>query len=370
MRKIALTLAALPFLVIVISVLRDPIFFWRFATYPRSKPVTTVEWYQPRDAIAGSEKPYWPQPIEPSQNFSQNVFDDAVSYVSARNSTSLIVLHKGRVAFEWYAQSYDNTSVANSMSMAKTLQALAVGVALEEGKLTSINDPVLKYLSEWAGDSRGALRIKDLLTMTSGLNFDDGYNDPFSDITAMHGRADAMKIAFRTPLGFEPGTHFDYKNVDPQILGEVLVRATGRRYADYVSEKIWKPIHAAPASIWLDRSGGNAKTYCCIFATARDWALVGQLMLAGGRAHGNQIVSTEWITKMTTPNGQSPEYGYFTWLFEPSPKAGKVWRLDGRGKQRVYVVPKHELVIVRTGENSKNWDDKYLVNLLSETFAQ
>src|SRR5262249_42757913 len=125
---------------------------------------------------------------------------------------------------------------------------------------------------------------------------------------------DSLAVVARTPLACEPGSRFDYHSINTQALSIILERATGRRYADYLSEKVWQPLGASDASVWLDGPGGEAKTFCCLFATARDWARVGLLILHEGRVGGRQVVPAEWVRRMLTPSANEPDYGYHIWL--------------------------------------------------------
>jgi CubicO group peptidase (beta-lactamase class C family) len=159
--------------------------------------------------------------------------------------------------------------------------------------------------------------------------------------------------------------------VNFQVLGFVLEEATGRRFADYLSEKLWKPIGAGDAALWLDRQGGSARTFGYLFATASDWGRVGQLLLQEGQWDGKTVISREYLREMLKPSPSEPTYGLGIWLAnddhqrreaEPSFLASGIFYLDGRFKQRVYVIPSHDIVIVRLGENARGWEESALPN--------
>ncbi len=156
-----------------------------------------------------------------------------------------------------------------------------------------------------------------------------------------------------------------------QALGFVLEAATGLRYAEYLSEKLWKPLGAGDAALWLDREGGSARTFGYIFATVTDWAKVGLLLLHQGRWNGRQIVSREFLEELITPSPTEPFYGLGIWLERPDRmvidaegpiQADRIFYLDGHSKQRVYVAPDQRLVVVRVGENARGWDESALIN--------
>jgi len=295
----------------------------------------------------------------------------AADYAERKNSSALLVVHDGEVVAEHYWRGHDAGSVTNSMSMAKTVVGLLVGIAIDEGKIASVDEPAAKYLTEWAGDGRRRITVRHLLQMASGLADAEHDDDPFSPVGRMYLGSDALAAVAKTPLAFEPGTRFDYNSIATQALSVVLERATGKRYAEYLSEKLWLPLGASDASVWLDREEGHAKTFCCLFTTARDWARVGLLILNEGRVGGRQVVPSAWVREMLTPSPREEDYGYQIWLGRQGSRrgdreeeflAGDVIYLDGKFKQRVYVVPSRKLVVVRLGEQARGWDDAHLVN--------
>jgi CubicO group peptidase (beta-lactamase class C family) len=163
----------------------------------------------------------------------------------------------------------------------------------------------------------------------------------------------------------------------------VLLRATGRPYADYVAEKLWRPLGAKPARLWLDRAGGMPKGYSFFQARPRDWLRIGLAMKTAGVVDGRQVIPREWLRQMTTPSPANPKYGLHLWLGSPhvperfynknTPFGVKqtepfavddVVFFDGGGGQRVYVIPSADLVIVRTGMPSPEWDDGILPNIV------
>jgi hypothetical protein len=199
--------------------------------------------------------------------------------------------------------------------------------------------------------------------------------------------ADASYLALRTDLRYVvdnipaesgPGRRFDYNNVNFQALGFVLESATGRRYPDYLSEKLWQPIDAGEAALWLDRDGGSARTFGYLFATASDWGRVGQLLLQEGEWDGKTVISRDYLREMLKPSPSEPTYGMGIWLAnddhqwrerEPPFLVRGIFYLDGRYKQRVYVIPSHDIVIVRVGENARGWEESALPNAVMKDAA-
>ena len=227
------------------------------------------------------------------------------------------------------------------------------------------------------------------MIMSSGLAQYDFTLNPFADDFRWLYSGNTEQYVLKTPLAdWQPGSRFDYNNINAELLGTVLEQATGRRYAEYLEEKLWRPLGGEDARVWLDSEFGNPITSCCLMATARDWARIGQMMLNRGQINGQRVVSESWIARMIEPSPVSKWYGLQTWLaYEPdmNPRfenptamsaysrrepflAADVYYLSGRGAQRVYVVPSHELVIVRLGPAlgpnplKAGWDNAFLVN--------
>jgi CubicO group peptidase (beta-lactamase class C family) len=178
------------------------------------------------------------------------------------------------------------------------------------------------------------------------------------------------------------GSEFQYSNANSQLLLILLERATGKRYSSYLSSRLWQPLGAGDASLWMDREGGLPRGFCCLFATARDWLRVGRLMLEEGRVDGQQLVPAAWIAEMRRPAPANPNFGLHLWLGSPPGRerpyndyavkavhsepfaAPDIAYIDGFGGQRVYVVPSLQLVIVRLGKSRVDWDDAILPNAI------
>ena len=156
--------------------------------------------------------------------------------------------------------------------------------------------------------------MRHLLQMHAGLKPMGAYEEPYSDASYLALGTDIRYVVDHVEAVEEPGRRFDYNNVNSQALGFVLEAATGRRYAEYLSEKLWKPIGAGDAALWLDRDGGSARTFGFLFATPTDWAKVGLLLLHDGVCDGRQIISREFLKELITPSPTEPFYGLGIWL--------------------------------------------------------
>ncbi|HEY1375226.1 MAG TPA: serine hydrolase [Gemmataceae bacterium] len=351
-------------------------FLSRAATFP-DRPVTDVDWYQPTESVPGGPGPDLPVAARPQ--IPADVLARVAAYAEKKESSALIILHRGEVVAEHYWRGHHRAARTCSMSMAKTLAGLLVGAAIADGAIAGVDEPACKHLTEWAGDGRAGVTVRHLLQMTSGLEGAGDADDPDSAVVPMWLGTDSLAIVTGAKLVREPGSRFAYNSVDTQALAILLERAAGRRYADYLSEKVWRPIGAADAAVWLDRPGGLPKAFGGVLATAQDWARVGLLLQNGGRVGDKQVVPAAWVRDMLTPSPREPDYGYQIWLgrggcrredHEEPFVAPDVAYLDGRFKQRVYVVPSAELVVVRVGEQARGWDEAEVVNTLLRGLAQ
>ncbi|HWH70475.1 MAG TPA: serine hydrolase [Candidatus Sulfotelmatobacter sp.] len=341
--------------------------------YP-AKPITDVDWYKPKQRVPGGIIAEIPVATPEQIQIDAQAISNALHYAEQKHSAALLILHQGRIVAEKYWDGQTAERWTDSASMAKTITALLIGIAIEEGKIASINEPAARYLPAWSKDARHNITIGHLLSMHSGLRPNGEYEDPFSDACYLALGTNLRYVVDQIPAVTAPGTTNDYNNVNYQALGFVLEAATGQSYAAYLSEKLWQPLGNAEAALWLDRPGGAARSFGYLFATPRDWARVGLLMLNGGKSNGRQLVSTNWLQQLAKPSPTEPDYGYGLWIgsgkgarrpdhAEPF-AAEDVIYLDGRHKQRVYIVPSRQLIVVRVGEQARGWDEAYLVNVL------
>lgn len=316
---------------------------------------------------------------------------EAERYAAEFDSYALIVVHWGVVQTEWYAPGWNRDRLTQSQSMMKTLAALALGAAIADGRIESVDEPVANYLPEWAGDPRGAIRLRDLLQMSSGLAQARFTLNPFAQDSAFRflNSSDRAAVYLRTPAVMPPAQEFDYNDLDAALVGLIVQRATGRPWNEWLDEKIWRPMGGQRAQVWLDREGEGATvmTACCMLAPAMDWVRVGLLMKDRGMVRGVPVLPAGWIDAMITPSPAYPGYGYFTWLAagmgdkrlreddreRPQTEpflAPDTFMLLGRGGQRVYVSPALDLVIVRLGPHNgmaplkAGWDNSRLPNII------
>jgi CubicO group peptidase (beta-lactamase class C family) len=276
-------------------------------------------------------------------------------------TTGLIVIHNDKIVYEDYRLGNTEASRCISWSVGKSFVSALMGIALEEGHVQSIEDPVTQYVPRLKGSGYDGVSIKHLLQMSSGIRFDEDYAAFFSDINRM-GRA----IALNQPLDefvasleseYEAGTRHHYVSMDSQVLGMVLRKATGQTLTAYLEDKIWKRTGMESDAYWIVDGGGMELAFGGLNVVLRDYARFGLLYLHEGQWSGEEIIPADWVRASVTPDaphlqpGDNPSsssplgYGYQWWVPE-NPEGDFV--SIGLYNQFVYVHPKHNVVIAKT----------------------
>lgn len=278
-------------------------------------------------------------------------------YMDRNPATGLLVAQDDVIQVERYQYGRSDTHRMTSFSMAKTVIAMMIGIAVAEGRIGSLDTPAEAYAPALRGLEYGATPLRHLLTMSSGVQFREEYDG--NDDSARLSRATIWQQAegpaaalaqFDTRIA-APGERWYYASSETYVLAAVLRAVVGMPIADYFAERIWRPIGAEADSSWLlDRSGLEVG-YMGLQATLRDYARLGLMMARGGRAGQRQVVPAEWVAEMTRPHiapgrvGRFFGYGYQTWVFPQDD--GSFAFLGVRG-QAMFVHPASRLVMVHT----------------------
>ena len=293
-------------------------------------------------------------------------------FMDANRNTGLLVLQGDTILAERYNYDRKPSHRFTSQSMAKTVVAMLVGIALHEQKIRSIDDPAQDYVPELKGHPYGATSLRHLLTMSSGIRFRDDTRDRTDgdriNQLAMFGQGPG---GVATVLPFNQreraaGTRFHYVSADSQVLGLVLRAAVGKPLAEYLSEKIWQPMGAEADALWQVDAGGYEIGYCCLNATLRDYGRLGMLLANGGALDGRQIIPADWVKAATTPESRHLAYGraarqygygYQTWIIDRwEPR----FALIGTRGQAVMIDPKSRIVVVHTAVHKMRADNEAL----------
>jgi CubicO group peptidase (beta-lactamase class C family) len=281
---------------------------------------------------------------------------DLEQFLAQSDTTAFLIVRGDRLLYEGYFNGYDHDSVQTSMSVAKSVLGALVGIAIDQGRIGSVDDPITRYVPELAGrDPRfGQITLRHLLTMRSGLRYEEG-GGPWGDDTATYYAPDLCALALtRTEVVEAPGRRFHYNNFNPLLVGLALERAVGMPVATWLEQRLWRPLGMEADGSWsLDsQASGFEKMESGLNAWAVDFAKLGLLVAQDGRFRGRQLLSRGWVqdlTRVPTGGGSVPSPGYrFFWWIQDDRHPPAVF---ARGKygQHLYVVSDSDLVLVRFG---------------------
>lgn len=265
-------------------------------------------------------------------------------------TVAFLIIKNDSIWHESYFDGYTNTSKSNSFSMAKSIVSAALGKAIMEGKIKSLDQKVTDFFPKLKGKYAKDVTVGDLSSMASGLSWDEKYYSPFSIVTRAYFDDHLKEVILGLSIKDKPGQEFRYLSGATQLLAMCIEKATGEYLSNYVSKHFWKPMGAENDALWqLDEADtGIEKAYCCIASTARDFARFGKLYKQNGVWNGKQILPRSFVEKSLEPRfSDSPEYGYGWWLHQINGK--RVFYMRGHLGQFVIVLPEEELIIVRLG---------------------
>lgn len=287
-------------------------------------------------------------------------------YLARHPATGLMIVRDSTILFERYQYGRRDTDRLLSNSMVKTMVAMLVGIAIKEGKIRSIEDLAQDYVPEMKGSAYGQTSLRALLTMSAGIEFSERYDrtdDAFAFSRDLR-RSDLPNAAtllrrYSNRIA-PPETKFAYAGSQTETLGLVLMAATGKRLADYLSEKIWKPMGAEDEASWTVDGHNQEQAYCCLAARLRDYARFGLLLARDGGG----VIPESWVIEATTaPEGsfRAPRvatpfygYGYQTWIM---PAKRRMFAMLGTNGQAIFVDPASKLVLVHTAVRLKPSQD-------------
>jgi CubicO group peptidase (beta-lactamase class C family) len=317
--------------------------------------------FQPRELVPGGNQPPAPRVAPQAELLDGAALERAAAYAAEHGSRALIVSRHDHIVFERYWKGTSFDTLADAQSFTRLLAALAAGAAMSHRLIGWPDEPVGAFLSEWSHDPRGAITVRNLMQMSSGL------------APAQAAAGDPAVAALSAPLARMPGLARVDQAADPQLLALVIERATHQRYASYLSQALWRRVGAADAWLWLDRPGGTAHADCCMIARQGDWIRIGELLLKDGNYRGAEVIRPGWVTLMRTPAKADPAYGAFVQLAthtapgSESYAARDVFVVEGAGGNRLWLVPSLQLAILCTGAPAGRdaaWDDARIPNLI------
>ncbi len=335
----------------------------------RAEAFRTMDATFPAHRVAAGDDP-WPFIVEerplPTHYEFAGEHRSIVPFLERTETTGLLVARDGVIVHESYHLGYDPSDRIASFSVAKPFVTALVGIAVDRGDVASIDDTVDAYVPELGRGGYAGVTVREALTMTSGVAFDERYDDPRSDVMGLPIQVYGLRRSVPTVLSHverarPPGTELSYVSSDALVLGTVVARAVGTSLAEFLEQALWKPAGMEHDAAWNTDLHGNALAHAFLNATLRDFARFGRLILNDGARDGRQIVPSEWIDDAlrasTAPRGATGAqpfgaefgFGYHWWL--PDAAEGDAVAIGIYG-QYLYVHPGHGVVIVKTGTDA------------------
>ena len=281
---------------------------------------------------------------------------DVDAYMANQRTSGLVIIHDGKVVLEKYGLDFGPEGKWTSFSVAKSLTSTMVGAAVKDGAIKSLDDKVSAYIKGLEGSAYDDVTVRQLLTMTSGVRWNEDYTDPKSDVALFneHKAEDGLDATVsymrKLPREAPAGEKWVYKTGETNLIGVLVSEATGKPLAEYLSEKVWKPFGMEQDATWLLGSTGHEISGCCIQASTRDFARFGLFILGGAVADGNKVVPDDWLPAATTRQADigapGRGYGYQWWTNDDGSFAAQ-----GIFGQGIFIDPARNLVIA----SNSNW---------------
>ena len=344
--------------------------------------------YDPLKDVPGAVAPA-PLEMAKTPGISAGALETSIEYARAMTSTALLIWLDGKLEAESYFGGAAAESLLVSRSLAKPLSVIAVGRAMQEGHIASLDEPAANYFHEWRETPRAEITIRHLLGMRSGLKPQAPAPD-IGDIlnrAYLHPRHDEV-IINDYPLTDEPGSRYEYSNANSELVAPLVERATGVDYEDWVSQEVLAPIGAAGGQVWMNREGGTAHAGCCWLLPAESWLRLAILLINDGEMRGRRLLPEGYVRAMTTAAPQNPHAGLGVYVAgeyiagrgaaNPDRDVGEtlhgepylahdLFLFDGNSNQVIYIVPSARLIAARLGNRppaDTEWDNAYLINAL------
>lgn len=316
-----------------------------------------------RDTVSAPETPsLWAK----SHDYNRIGFTpEETAYMDSMETVSFLIVRKDSILVEDYRNGWSDSMTSNIYSCTKSIVSLLAGAAYDEGCIASLDDPVSEYIPSYTKGLQAEVTVKDLLTMSGGMAWDEAYSSLFSLTTHGYYGNDLFDLVTKLEVAEKPGLQYDYRSGETQLLAFVVEAATGTTLSAYGEEKLWKPLGAEHDAYWLlDKENGDEKAFCCFHTTARDAARFGALMLDYGKWKGQQIISRDYMQQALSPavhlknewgEDSLDYYGYQFWIQKYK---GREYRLmRGMLGQYIVAIPEHDAIMVRLG---KKRSDEYV----------
>ena len=305
-----------------------------------------------KSRIISADKNVYPLP----KGAPLDVGIDVDAYMKDQRTAGLVIIQDGKIRLEKYGLGFSGDGRWTSFSVAKSFTSTLVGAAIRDGYIKSIDDKVSDYIPDLKGSVYDEVTIKQLLTMTSGVKWNEDYADPKSDVALFTGhKAEPgvdVTVSYMRKLKREapPGAKWVYKTGETNLIGVLVSSATKKNLSDYLAEKVWRPFGMEQDASWLLGSTGHEISGCCVQASTRDFARLGLFILGGGMAEGKSVLPDGWIAAATTKQAATTRpgygYGYQWWTMDDGSYTAR-----GIFGQGIFIDPKRKLIIA----SNSNW---------------
>jgi len=314
-------------------------------------------------------EPWEKDPLYNRSSLSKDILNE----LKKTRASSLLVVQDGKLLHEQYWKDHDFSSLMNSFSMAKGILSILVGCAIDDGYLESEDQLVSTVFPRYAENFYGKhLTFRHLMTMQAGFDWIEEYRHPFAENSKQYFVEDLAEQAFDIDFIEMPGTRYEYQSVAAQLLGLALRKVINRDLAAYLSEKIWKPLNMEFPAKWSTDEKGMEKAFCCLHATARDFARLGQLIMQNGRWKDRQLISKDYCERMLSPTPENDAFCFTVWADDENETKCRFFY--GFLGQFIIMIPEQNKVIVKTGFYNRLEVDKkkrpLQVKLLVDTLSQ
>lgn len=363
---------ALAVLGVLAAFMSSPLFWERYLGAHTHSLAPVPSWYQPRERVAGAEQPPAPRVAPELESLDPRALTAAAAYAAAHGSLALIVARHDHIVFERYWQGSAFDTLIDAQSFTRLLAALATGSAISHRRIGWPDEPLGYIVRELAHDRRGAITIRNLMQLSSGLEPPAPSAAPWGAAARSRFGTDIVAAALARPLAGVPGESFAPQPADPQLLSLALERATGERYASYLSQALWRRIGASDAWLYLDRPTGAAHADCCMLARQGDWIRVAELLLGDGNYRGYEIIRPGWVQAMRLPARANHDYGAYLRLSAAAAGAREpyvapdTYAVDNDGGNRLWLIPSLHLAVLCTASapRAADFDDARIPNLI------
>ena len=283
---------------------------------------------------------------------------DFEGFLHKTKSVAFLVIRNDSLLYQYYGEGYTESSIVPSFSMAKSFVSMLLGIAIDEGAIKDVHEPITRYLPELTNPGLEKVTIEDLLNMRSGISFNESYFNPFGDVAKYYYGLNLKKYVTKLGVESAPDQGFKYKSVNTQLLCMIVERAVHKSLAEYMEDKVWRYIGAEYDASWSidSKKDREIKGFCCFNARARDFAKIGRLYLNNGKWNGRQIVSEKWVKQsIDARNRNGGFYSYQWWHTLDQDASGRRtisgdYFADGLLGQYIYVYPQKNIIIVRLGK--------------------